>query len=148
MYKQVRRHSVRVISFLDTAIGTLLCTSAAALLAALFASSSVRFSLPLICLAIVLAVAARFGATAGVLSSLLSASLLAYFVFSPVNSLAVTDTAARNNLGWLLLGGISLSFLFGPSTGEVYSKRHPQQRKPRSDKDLESDRSPGRELGA
>jgi K+-sensing histidine kinase KdpD len=140
MYKQVRRQSVRVISFLDTAIGTLLCTSAAALLAALFAASSVRFSLPLICLAIVLAVAARFGAAAGVLSSLLSALVLAYFVFSPVNSLVVTDTAARNNLGWLLLGGISLSFLFGPSTREVYSRRHGRQRNSRSDHDAKSHR--------
>ena len=135
MYKQVRRHSVRVISFLDTAIGTLLCTSAAALLAALFAASSARVSLPLICLAIVLAVAARFGAMAGVLSSVLSALVLAYFVFSPLNGLQVTDTAARNNLGWLLLGGISLSFLFGPSLEEVYSKRHPRGRDSSREKD-------------
>ena len=135
MYKQVRHHSVKLISFLDTAIGTLLCTSAAALLAALFASSSVRLSLPLICLAIVLAVAARFGATAGVLSSVFSALVLAYFVFSPVNSLAVSDATARSNLGWLLLGGISLSFLFGPSPGEVYSKRHSRDRDSRREKD-------------
>lgn len=135
MYKQVRLHSVKLISFLDTAIGTLLCTSAAALLAALFASSSVRVALPLISLAIVLAVAARFGATAGVLSSVLSALVLAYFVYSPVNSLAVTDATARSNLGWLLLGGISLSFLFGPSTGEVYSKRHQRGRDSRSGED-------------
>ena len=135
MYKQVRHHSARVISFLDTAIGTLLCTSAAALLAALFASTSIRLSLPLICLAIVLAVAARFGAAAGILSSVLSALMLAYFVYSPVNSLAVTNATARSNLGWLLLGGISLSFLFGPSTGEVYSKRHPRGRDSRRDND-------------
>ncbi|HEX7961326.1 MAG TPA: DUF4118 domain-containing protein [Terriglobales bacterium] len=140
MYKQVRHHSAKLISFLDTAIGTLLCTSAAALLAALFASSSVRLSLPLICLAIVLAVAARFGAAAGVLSSLFSALVLAYFVFSPVNSLVVTDATARNNLGWLLLGGVSLSFLFGPSTGEVYSRRHGRQRQSGSDKDPKPDR--------
>ena len=139
MYKQVRHHSAKLISFLDTAIGTLLCTSAAALLAALFASSSVRLSLPLICLAIVLAVAARFGAMAGVLSSLLSAFVLAYFVFSPVG-LAVSNATARNNLGWLLLGGISLSFLFGPSTEEVYSRRHGRQRHSRSDSDQKSDR--------
>jgi len=136
MYKQVRRHSVRIISFLDTAIGTLLCTSAAVLLAALFASSTVRLALPLICLAIVLAVAARFGATAGVLSSILSALVLAYFVFSPVNSLQVTDVTARNNLGWLLLGGISLSFLFGPSPGEVYRERHPRPRDSRRESEF------------
>ena len=136
MYKQVRRHSVKLISFLDTAIGTLLCTSAAALLAALFAGSSLRFSLPLICLAIVLAVAARFGAVAGVLSSLLSAFVLAYFVFSPVE-LAVSNATARNNLGWLLLGGISLSFLFGPSTAEVYSRRHGGDKDSRQKRDSE-----------
>jgi len=133
MYKQVRHHSVRLTSFLDTAIGTVLCTAAAALLAALFASSSVRVALPLICLATVLAVAARFGAAAGILSSVLSAMVLAYFVYSPVNSLAVTDATARSNLGWLLLGGISLSFLFGPSPEEVYSKRHPRGRDSCSD---------------
>jgi len=137
MYKQVRHHSVRLITLLDTVIGTLLCTSAAALLAALFASSSIRLSLPLVCLAIVLAVAARFGATTGILSSVFSAIVLAYFVFSPVHSLQVADTTARSNLGWLLLGGISLSFLFGPGPAEVYSKRHPRQKDSRSEEDLE-----------
>jgi len=135
MYKQVRHHSVRLITFLDTVIGTLLCTSAAALLAALFASSSVRLALPLICLAIVLAVAARFGATTGILSSLLSALVLAYFVFSPVHSLQVDNPIARSNLGWLLLGGISLSFLFGPGPAEVYRERHPRPRETRSNRD-------------
>src|SRR5262249_5611066 len=137
MYKRVRHHSVRLISLLDTVIGTLLCTSAAALLAALFASSSVRVALPLICLAIVLAVAARFGATTGILSSVFSAIVLAYFVFSPVHSLEVADATARNNLGWLLLGGISLSFLFAPSPEEVYKERHQRERESRYDKDLE-----------
>ena len=139
MYRQVRRHSVRLISFLDTVIGTMLCTSAAALLAALFASSSVRLALPLICLTVVLAVAARFGATTGILSSVLSAMLLAYFVFSPVNSLHVTDTTARSNLGWLLLGGISLSFLFAPSPGEVYKERHPRQRHSRAHREFKDE---------
>ena len=137
MYKRVRHHSVRLISLLDTVIGTLLCTSAAALLAGLFASSSVRVALPLICLAIVLAVAARFGATTGILSSVFSAIVLAYFVFSPVHSLEVADATARNNLGWLLLGGISLSFLFGPTPEEVYKERHPRESDSRSERDIE-----------
>src|SRR5437868_14057772 len=114
MYKQVRRHSVRVISFLDTAIGTLLCTSAAVLLAALFASSTVRLALPLICLAIVLAAPALFGATAGIFSSIVSALALAYFVFSPVHSPQVTDDTARNDLGGLLLAGLCLILLVSP----------------------------------
>jgi len=118
-------------------IGTLLCTSAAALLAGLFASSSVRVALPLLCLAFVLAVAARFGATTGILSSVFSAIVLAYFVFSPVHSLEVADATARNNLGWLLLGGISLSFLFAPTPEEVYKERHPRESDSRSERDIE-----------
>jgi integral membrane sensor domain MASE1 len=84
-----------------------------------------------------LAVAARFGATTGILSSVFSAIVLAYFVFSPVHSLQVADATARSNLGWLLLGGISLSFLFGPGPAEVYRERHPRQRNARSERDLE-----------
>ena len=132
MYKQGGRHSVRLISFLDTMIGTLLCTSAAVLLAALFAFSSMRVSLPLICLAVVLAIAASFGAATGILGSVLSSLVLAYFVFSPVYSLRVSDISARNNLGWLLLGGISLSFLFAPSPGKAYRERHRQRRSDRN----------------
>jgi integral membrane sensor domain MASE1 len=83
-------------------------------------------ALPLICLAVVLAGAARFGATTGILGSVLSAILLAYFVFSPQDSLRVADNTARNNIGWLLVGGISLSFLFAPSPSEAHRARHRQ----------------------
>lgn len=70
--------------------------------------------MPLICLAIVLAVAARFGVATGVLGSIVSARLLAYFVYAPQHSLRVANSGARASLSWLLLGGISLSFLFTP----------------------------------
>src|SRR5262245_13641079 len=124
MFASIQRHCARIPGVLDTIIGTLLCVSIAALLAGLFASSSIRLALPLICLAVVLAVAARFGATTGILGTVFSAIVLAYFVFSPQNSLRVADNTARNNIGSLLVGGISLSFLFAPSSVEAHHARH------------------------
>jgi len=99
---------------LDTAIGTLLCASVALVLALIFHRSRLELALPLICLAVVIAIATRFGVATGVLGSLISALLLAYFVYAPQHSLRVASADARANLSWLLLGGISLSFLFAP----------------------------------
>ena len=111
---RLRVWSRKLLGLLDTAIGTLLCASAALALALGLNQSRLELALPLICLAIVLAVAARFGAATGVLGSIVSALLLAYFVYAPEHSLRIADADARANLSWLLLGGISLSFLFSP----------------------------------
>src|SRR6185437_15632141 len=106
--------SPRVLKVIDTAIGTLLCASVALLLALAFNQTHLEFVLPLICMAVVVAVAARYGAATGVLGSVVSALLLAYFVYAPEHSFEIANAEARSNLSWLLLGGISLSFLFAP----------------------------------
>lgn len=102
------------LGVLDTAIGTLLCASVALVLALIFHRSRLELTLPLISLAVVIAIATRFGVATGVLGSLISALLLAYFVYAPQHSLRVASPDARANLSWLLMGGISLSFLFAP----------------------------------
>lgn len=103
-----------MLTLLDTAIGTLLCASVALVLGLVFTQTRLEFALPLVCLAVVLAVAARFGVATGVLGSVVSAFLFAYFVYSPEGSFHIASAAARSNVSWLLLGGISLSFLFTP----------------------------------
>jgi K+-sensing histidine kinase KdpD len=109
-----RVHSRKILAVLDTAIGTLLCASVALILALLFHQTRLEVTLPLICLAVVVSVAARFGVATGILGSVASALLLAYFVYAPQYSLRIVSHDARANLSWLLLGGISLSFLFTP----------------------------------
>jgi K+-sensing histidine kinase KdpD len=109
--------SRRLVSVVDTVIGTLLCASVALVLALVFHRSRLELTLPLISLAVVIAVAARFGVATGVLGSVVSALLLAYFVYAPQHSLHVVSPDARANLSWLLLGGISFSFLFTPRHG-------------------------------
>src|SRR2546423_11134531 len=110
--------SSKILAVLDTAIGTLLCASVALILALLFHQTRLEVTLPLICLAVVVSVAARFGAATGRLGSAASALLLAYFVYAPEYSLRIVSRDARSELSWLLLGGISLSFLFTPPRSE------------------------------
>jgi len=110
--------SSKILAVLDTAIGTLLCASVALILALLFHQTRLEVTLPLICLAVVVSVAARFGVATGVLGSVASALLLAYFVYAPEYSLRIVSRDARSELSWLLLGGISLSFLFTPRRSE------------------------------
>ena len=74
--------------------------------------SSLKFALPLFFLAVVLAVAHRFGTIAGVLGTVVAAVIFAACLFSPYGNLHVTNPQARESLNWMLLGGISLSFLF------------------------------------
>jgi K+-sensing histidine kinase KdpD len=116
--------SRKLLRILDTAIGTLLCASVSLILALVFRRSHFELTLPLIVLAIVIAVAARFGVATGVLGSVVSAFLLAYFVYAPHHSLRVASPDARANLSWLLLGGISLSFLFTPRRGMAGKQEH------------------------
>jgi K+-sensing histidine kinase KdpD len=110
--------SRRILAVIDTAIGTLLCASVALILALLFHQTRLEVTLPLVCLAVVVSVAARFGVATGVLGSIVSAMLLAYFVYAPQYSLRIVSRDARSELSWLLLGGISLSFLFTPRRSE------------------------------
>jgi integral membrane sensor domain MASE1 len=107
--------SPKLLKAVDTAIGTLLCASAALMLSLMFNQTRLEVALPLICMAIVVAVAARFGVATGVFGSLACALLLAYFVYAPEGSFRISDVRARGNISWLLLGGISLSFLFAPN---------------------------------
>ena len=122
---RTQARSGKIVGFVNTAIGTLLCASMALVLALVFHSSRLEVTLPLISLAVVIAVAGRFGVATGVLGSLVSALLLAYFVYAPQHSLRVANSDARANLSWLLLGGISLSFLFAPRR-EVAGKQDDQ----------------------
>jgi len=111
--------SRRILAVIDTTIGTLLCASIALILALLFHQTRLEVTLPLVCLAVVVSVAARFGVATGVLGSIVSALLLAYFVYAPQYSLRISNHDARTSLSWLLLGGISLSFLFTPRRTEA-----------------------------
>src|SRR5437867_3658620 len=53
-----------------------------------------------------------WGRVAGVLATATAALVFAFVLFNPVRSWIVNDDAARTNLGWMMLGGTALSYLW------------------------------------
>lgn len=103
---------------LRATLGVLFATGAAYGLARFFASHAgqhVKVLLPLWFIAVLVALAFRYGLAVGVVGSLLSAAIFATTLFTPLGSFWISDLAARQNLAWMVLGGIVLSYLFAPS---------------------------------
>ncbi len=99
-------------------IGIAVCAGGAAFFTAVFGRRPSAVWLPIAFIAIVFVVAVRFGTLVGILGSLAAAAVFAYFLFAPLGRLAVEDSAARSNIGWLLLGGTVISFLVAPGIEE------------------------------
>jgi K+-sensing histidine kinase KdpD len=96
-------------------IGVLLCCSAAFAASIGFRDYASKSSLPLVFIAVITATALRFGSLAGILSSCASAAIFALFLFPPIGSLHIQDVQQRTNVGWFLVAGLSISFLFAAS---------------------------------
>jgi len=94
--------------------GAVICTGAAAMMTAIFSDRSGREMLPLVFLAVITLVAVYFGVVAGVIGSLAAAVIFSIFLFPPLGSPIVNDISERANVGWMLLGGLALSYLFAP----------------------------------
>ncbi|MFZ0706595.1 MAG: DUF4118 domain-containing protein [Candidatus Korobacteraceae bacterium] len=100
---------------LRASVGLLLVTAAACGLAQLFAGHEEKVFLPLWFVAVLVALAVRYGIAVGVVGSLLSAAIFATMLFSPLGSFRIGDKVARQNLAWMVLGGVALSYLFAPA---------------------------------
>ena len=90
-----------------------LCFAAAGLLALGFHASSHKILLPFLFLSIITLVAARFGSWPGIVGTFGAAGIFAVFLFEPVFSLRVSDTAQRSNLIWMAVIGLVVSELLG-----------------------------------
>ncbi len=100
--------------YLRPLVGIGLCAASAAGSVALFGRRPSTMWLPLLFLAVVFIIAVRFGALVGVLGTLAGGVVYAYLLFPPLGRIAVENADARGSLGWMLLGGIVISFLLAP----------------------------------
>jgi K+-sensing histidine kinase KdpD len=91
-------------------LSIVLCGASAAVSSLLFRATSQRSALPFVCLAIVVFVGSRFGAKAGILGSLLAAVIFAVLL-PPVGHFAIQSDAERSSVVWMVLAGVSLSYL-------------------------------------
>src|SRR5215472_311047 len=105
--------SPRLHSLLLTATGASLGTIAALIASVIFNRSPGRALVPLVFIVLIAILAAHFGVAAGILGTIMAAFVFADRLYPSVGSLAVQGQAARAELAWLLLGGVSLSYLVG-----------------------------------
>ena len=98
---------------LTSLLGAVICGWSAALLCFFFPAQHWKVVLPVAFLSIILLVAMSCGVLAGVLGSVFSALIFACFLYQPLGSVAIANKAARENLGWMLLGGLVISYLLG-----------------------------------
>lgn len=104
--------SSKLSSLLFTVAGAF-CCGIAAVAATLFAPHSSRAVVPILFIVFIAALAAYFGVAAGVIGTLLATVVFATFMYPPIGSVTVQVPAGRAALAWMVLGGISLSYLFG-----------------------------------
>lgn len=108
---------------LDTVIGTLLCASLALLMCMVFNGTDVRAAMPLLFIAVLFVAAMRYGAMSGIFGGLAAAIIFAYFLFTPIGSFRVDRSPARDNLGWMLLVGIPVSYFVATSREDLPLKK-------------------------
>jgi K+-sensing histidine kinase KdpD len=113
--KESNRRPVR--PYLKTLFGILICAWSAALMSFIFHGQNSRFILPVVFLGIVFLVSNRYGVSAGLLGSAVAALIFAMFLYAPLGSPAIANKAARSTLAWLVLGGLTISYLLGSSPG-------------------------------
>lgn len=99
----------------DSGIGALLSGVAAFIVSKVACGHAWEVSVPLGFVVVLLLIAAVFGARAGILGTVIAALIFATLLFPPSGRLQVASSAARANLAWMLLLGISFAFLFAPS---------------------------------
>jgi K+-sensing histidine kinase KdpD len=71
----------------------------------------------------VLIIARAWGRLAGILGVSIAALLFAMFLLNPVGSWIVSDDSARNNLGWMMLGEMALSYFAGRAGPHTVPRR-------------------------
>jgi K+-sensing histidine kinase KdpD len=104
-------------SSLCTLIGVMICAGSAGLMSFIFHGRGSRILLPVAFLAVVLLVSVRCGVAAGILGSTIGALIFATLLYAPLGSPLVANKAARSTLAWIVLGGLSISYLLGSDPG-------------------------------
>jgi K+-sensing histidine kinase KdpD len=108
---------------LGRAAGVALC-AAAAWTVTLVPWQSARGFIPTVFLVFVLGLGMLFGRMVGILGSIIGALVFARSLYVPLGSFSIHDQGARAGVAWMLLAGVTLSYLLLPS----YRDQSPKSR--------------------
>jgi predicted Kef-type K+ transport protein len=117
-----------IVRLLRPLIGSGICALVALGSSVLFREHTTRIY-PLMGFLLVVVVIARvYGRAAGMIGTLVSALIFATLLFRPLGSWVVLDDAARTSLGWMMLGGMALSYFLSRDKSHDFINRN--QRSP------------------
>jgi Kef-type K+ transport system membrane component KefB len=94
-------------------LGLALCAVTACAAVVVFSEQANRTFVLAGFLLVVILVAKLWGRAAGMLGTLAGALIFATLLFHPLGSWAVQEDSARTSLGWMMLGGMALSYFLG-----------------------------------
>ncbi len=103
-------------------IGSSVCIGVAVASALLFKGRVEADVRPLLFLSVILLVASYFGTLAGLVGSIASAFVFSVFLFPPIGSMVVQDSAERSSVAWMLLGGLVISYFAAGSDSKPRSQ--------------------------
>ncbi len=108
-----RLRSRDVCTLLDPAIGFLFCASLSILMTVVFSGLPLREVVPFLFVVVINAAALLYGATGAIAGLLGGAFVFAFFLFDPIGLPSVRGESARTSLGWMLLLGVFVAYVFG-----------------------------------
>ena len=85
---------------------------------------SAKELIPIVFPVVVLALGMLFGRTVGILGSITGALVFARSLYVPLGSFHIQDKGARSGVAWMLLAGVTLSYLLPPSRRDQSPKSH------------------------
>lgn len=109
----VKKFGLRAGWWVFSLLAALCCSLAAACLVPLFWVTSFPHLAPFAFLLVIFYFARRFGNIAGVAGTVGAALVFEVFLFEPRFSLAISSSAARNHLIWMVIAGVCVSELLG-----------------------------------
>ncbi|MFB3813141.1 MAG: DUF4118 domain-containing protein [Terriglobales bacterium] len=95
--------------------GVVLCTAAAVVAAIVSVHHPWRVFVPLAFVFVIVLLGVRFGMAASLFGSVLTTLIFAFLLFTPTGSFRVENRTERENLAWMLMAGVVISFLLQPS---------------------------------
>ena len=110
-----------------TLIGAGLCLGVALLIVRVWQGMPAKEPVPLLFIPVIVSTAAVFGRAAGFVSSLGSGLAFSFLLFAPIHRWTIAEMSARNNVVWMLLAGIAISY-FMPTVTKSATNRRPWTR--------------------
>lgn len=103
--------------------GLSLCAASALAVSASDTLHQWRLVLPLAFVVVLVLLALRYGLLVAVIGAPLAAFIFAYFLFPPLHSFEVENEVAKSNLGWMVLGGVVISYLLAPQNPGIHNHK-------------------------